>query len=107
MPILTLLVGHDDGTIESYFGVEHEGNLWLVTAWLINRASQTATPERMIRIDRGNFQKADPGVYDYINIVLPKSVIEGLSEESPGFEVRSLPAAPIVDARQLRPLPGP
>lgn len=44
-PVLTLLVGLDDGTVESYFGIKHEGKLWLVTAWLVDRATGDATPE--------------------------------------------------------------
>lgn len=109
MPIQTCVVGHDDGTIQSYFCIEHEGKLWLVTAWLINRAEQVATPERMIRVDSltPRPMKCDPGSkFDYANILLPKAVIEGLSQDIPGFEVQSLPDSPRVDIRELKPLPS-
>ncbi len=102
--VLTLLVGRDDGVVRPYYGIEHEGKLWLVTAWIVNRSEQVATPERMIRVD--TFQKADPGSpFDYANVLLPKDVIEGVSQDTPGFEVRSLPDSPVVDARDLKPLP--
>ena len=103
--ILTLLVGCDDGVVRPYFGIEHEGKLWLVTAWIVNRIEQVATPERMIRVD--TFQKAEPdSAFDYANILLPKDVIEGVSQDTPGFEVRSLPDSPVVDARHLKTLPS-
>ena len=108
MKILSLIVGHDDGVVCPYFGIEHEGKLWLVTAWLINRDKQVATPERMIRVDALSPRpsKCEPGArFDYVNILLPKAVIEGVSQDIPGFEVRSLPDSPVVDARDLKPLP--
>ena len=102
--ILTLLVARDDGVVRPYYGIEHEGKLWLVTAWLVDRNRGVATPERMIRVD--TFQKADPdSAFDYVNMLLPKDVIEGVSQETPGFEVRSLPDSPRVDPRHLKPLP--
>lgn len=109
--ILHLIVGRDDGAVLPYYGIEHEGKLWLVTAWLINRATQKATPERMIRVDsRDKDQhpvKCDPGDdFDYANILLPKAVIEGVSQDAQGFEVRSLPDSPVVDARDLKTLPS-
>ena len=103
--VFNLLVGRDDGVARPYFGVEHEGKLWLVTAWLVDRNKQVATPERMIRVD--TFQKADPdSAFDYVNMLLPRDVIEGVSQDTPGFEVRSLPDSPIVNARDLKPLPA-
>ncbi len=103
--ILVLLVGRDDGDVLPYYGIEYEGKLWLVTAWLVDRYKQVATPERMIRVDE--FQKADPGgPFDYVNVLLPKSAIEGRSQDTPGFEVRSLPEKPVVDVRALKPLPN-
>ena len=57
----------------------------------------------MIRVDE--FQKAAEGPFDYVNILLPKAVIEGRTEDTPGFEVRSLPESPSVDPRDLKPLP--
>ncbi len=102
--VLTLLVGRDDSVVRPYYGIEHEGKLWLVTAWLVDRNRGVATPERMIRVD--TFQKADQdSAFDFVNMLLPKDVIEGVSQESPGFEVRSLPDSPVVDARHLKPLP--
>ncbi len=102
--ILTLLVGRDDGVVRPYYGIEHEGKLWLVTAWIVNRSEQVATPERMIRVD--TFQTADPdSAFDFVNILLPKDVIDGRSEAPPGFEVRSLPDSPTVDPRDLKTLP--
>jgi hypothetical protein len=98
--ILTLLVGRDDGVVSPYYGIEHEGKLWLVTAWLVDRGRQVAKPERMIRVDALKAMRGDPGSkFDYTNILLPKAVIEGLSQETPGYEVRSLPDSPVVDAR--------
>ena len=103
MRVLNLLVGRDDGAVVSHYGIEHEGKLWLVTAWLIDRATGLATPERMIRVDR--FHKADEGPFDYINIQLPTAVIEGISQDAPGFEVRCLPSSPVVHRNALKPLP--
>ena len=108
MTILNLLVGRDDGAVVPYYGIEHEGKLWLVTAWLIDKATGVATPERMIRVDSlsPRPQKCDPGSeFDYANILLPKTVIEGVSQDTPGFEVRSLPSTPVVHRRDLKPLP--
>ena len=103
--ILTLLVARNDGGVRPYYGVEYEGKLWLVTAWIVDRSRQVATPERMIRVN--TFQKADPdSAFDYVNMVLPRDVIEGVSQDTPGFEVRSLPDSPIVNARDLKPLPA-
>ena len=106
--ILNLLVGRDDGVVRPYFGIEYEGKLWLVTAWLVDRSRGVATPERMIRVDalESRLQKCAPGEkFDYANILLPKDVIEGISQDTRGFEVRSLPDSPVVDARDLKPLP--
>ena len=107
--VLSLLVGRDDGVVQSYFGIEHEGKLWLVTAWLIDRGTGEATPERMIRVDSlpQKIQKCEPGGrFDYANIQLPKAVIEGASQETPGFEVRSLPDSPRVHRSDLFELPS-
>jgi len=99
---LTLLVGRDDGVVQSYYGVRHEGKLWLVTAWLVDPRTQEAVPERMIRVD--SYQMAE-GPWDYDNVRLPRAVIEGVDQGPPGFEVRSLPTSPRVHRRDLRPLP--
>jgi hypothetical protein len=104
MKVLTLLVGQDDGVIEAYFGVKHEGKLWLVPSWLIETATGFATPERMIRID--SFQESDGGKFDYLNIQLPKAVIEGVSQDTLGYEVRSLPDSPRVHRSDLYTLPS-
>jgi hypothetical protein len=40
--ILNLLVGHDDGTVGTYYGIHHEGSLWLVTAWVVSRGEQVS-----------------------------------------------------------------
>ncbi len=102
--VLTLLVGRDDSVVRPYYGIEHEGKLWLVTAWLVDRNRGVATPERMIRVD--TFQKPDPdSPFDYVNVLLPKDVIEGVSQDTPGFEVRSLPDSPVVNSHDLKPLP--
>lgn len=109
MKHLALLVGRDDGYVRPYLGIEYEGKVWLVTAWLIDRAKQTATPERMIRVDTldPRPQKCQPGErFDYANILLPKAVIEGVSQDTPGYEVRSLPSLPEVPAHELRALPS-
>lgn len=109
MKILSLVVGRDDGMVLPYYGIEHEGKLWLVTAWLIDRATGEATPERMIRVDAlsQKIQKCEPGdKFDYANIQLPKAVIEGVSQDIPGFEVRSLPDSPVVHRSELKPLPS-
>jgi hypothetical protein len=100
---LALLVGHDDGTVIPYYGVFHEGKLWLVTAWLVDPRTQVGTPERMIRVD--SYQKSE-GRFDYDNVLLPKAVIEGTSQDASGFEVRSLPSSPRVRRRDLKPLPS-
>ena len=109
MSVLNLIVGLDDGCINPYYGIEHAGKLWLVTAWLIDRATGEATPERMIRVDAlsPRIQKCDPGErFDYANVLLPKAVIEGVSQDIPGYEVRSLPDSPSVDNSELKPLPS-
>jgi hypothetical protein len=100
---LALLVGHDDGTVQSYYGVFHEDKLWLVTAWLVDPSTGAGEPERMIRVD--SYQKSD-GRFDFDNVLLPRAVIEGISQDTPGFEVRSLPGSPKVRRRVLKPLPS-
>lgn len=106
MEILNLLVGRDDGVVCPYYGIEYEGKLWLVTAWLKNLATGVATPERMIRVDSHWVQKCDPGErFHYANILLPIAVIDGLDQDIPGYEVRSLPDSPRVDSSELKPLP--
>lgn len=109
MAILNLLVGRDDGVVCPYYGIEHEGKLWLVTAWLIDRATGVAKPERMIRVDALERppQKCDHGgKFDYVIQLLPKAVIEGVYQETPGFEVRSLPDLPTVHRSDLKTLPS-
>ena len=103
--VLTLLVGYDDGTVASHFGVWFEGALWLVTAWIANTTSGVATPERMIRVEE--FQEATPDSgFDYENILLPRWVIEGKTEIAEGYEVRSLPETPVVHRDDLYTLPS-
>ena len=104
MEILNLLVGHDDGSVQAYFGIEYENKLWLVPSWLKDLAAGTATPIRMIRVDE--FEKAEEGRFDYSNILLPRAVIEGVSQDVQGFEVRNLPDSPVVDSRHLKMLPS-
>jgi hypothetical protein len=107
--ILVLLVGRDDGVVEPYYGVDYEGKLWLVTAWLIELASELATPERMIRVDSlaPRPTKCDPGdKFDYANILLPKALIEDPSPDTTGFEVRNLPNSPTVHRSALKTLPS-
>ena len=58
-----MMVGFDDGTVEPFYAVIHESKLWLVTEWLIDRATGVATPERMIRVD--SFQEILDGPCDY------------------------------------------
>ena len=107
MKILTLVVGRDDGVVLPYYGIEHEGHLWLVTSWLIYTPTGVATPERMIRIDPTNSNKSHPGEkFHYTNILLPTAVIEGLSQDIQGFEVRSLPNSPSVHRSDLKMLPS-
>lgn len=108
MKILNFIVGRDDGVVRPYYGIEYEGKLWLVTAWIVNLGTQAATPERMIRVDalEPRPMKCEPGhTFDYVNILLQKAVIEGGSQDTPGFEVRSLPSEPVVDRRDIKPLP--
>ena len=100
---LVLLVGHGDGTIRSYYGVFHEGKLWLVTAWLVDPRTQEGVPERIIRVN--SYQKGE-GRFDYDNVLLPRAVIEGASPDAPGFEVQSLPNSPKVRRSDLKPLPS-
>ena len=102
--VFNLLVARDDGVVQPYYGVEHEGKLWLVTAWLVDHNRGVATPERMIRVD--TFLKAAPdSAFDYVNILLPKDVIDGVSQDTQRFEVRSLPDSPVVNPHDLKPLP--
>lgn len=106
--VLTLFVGLDDGRARAYFGVAHEGKTWLVTRWLIDRARQEAVPERMIRVDSLSPRplEHEPGdLFDFSNILLPIRVIEGLTQEAPGYEVRSLPSSPRVHLSDLYMLP--
>lgn len=104
-----LLVGYDDGTVSPNLGIEYENGLWLVTAWLVNPASGEATPERMIRLDTLQTPptKLDPPDlgFDYANVLLPRAVVEGRTQETPGYEVRSLPEKPVAHRRDLRTLP--
>lgn len=108
MRIMSCLVGHDDGTNLPYSCIEYEGKLWLVTAWLTDFATRLAVPERMIRLDllSPRPKKCAPGSqFDFEKIQLPRDVIDGLADVVPGFEVRDLPGAPVVDSRELKPLP--
>ena len=108
MRIMSCLVAHDDGTSLPYACIEYEGKLWLVTGWLTDYAIRLAVPERMIRLDllRPKPKRCSPGSrFDYEDIQLPKAVVEGHSDEAPGFEVRHHPGAPVVDSRELKPLP--
>lgn len=102
MKVYSLLAGHDDGTIRTYFGVKHEGALWLVKDWLIDPATNKAKPERMIRVD--SYQASPPGgKVDFVNILLPIAVVDG--QNMPGYEVRNLPESPVVDRSDLFVLP--
>lgn len=101
--ILILRVGHDDGTTLSYYGIEHEGYLWLVTEWLINRLTGKAKPIRMIRVDE--FQASDSDQFDYVNILLPKAVIHGVGPNKSQYTARNLPDSPVVDFCDLKILP--
>lgn len=102
-----MAVGRDDGVVRSYYGIEHEGKLWLVTAWLIETATGLATPERMIRVDTQPVQKIDdPGDrFHYANIQLPKTLIHDPYPDTTGYEVRNLPSSPVVHRRDLKTLP--
>jgi len=62
-----------------------------------------ATPERMIRVD--SFQESADPKFDYENILLPKAVIEGVSQDVLGYEVLSLPDEPVVSRDELYQLP--
>lgn len=104
MRVMSCIVGLDDGHVLPYYCIQHEGALWLVTAWLIENDTQVAVPERMIRLD--SYQKAEPGSrFQYINVLLPRAVIEGLSQDTPGFEVRSLPNSPRIGRHLIKMLP--
>jgi hypothetical protein len=105
--ILKMVVRTDDGCVETQFGVEHEGKVWVVTSWLVNLESGRATPERMIRVDTQAIEKCAPGgPFDYTNILLPRDLIEGGSPDSTGYEVRDFPDAPLVDRSELKALPS-
>jgi len=55
---------------------------------IVNRSTQEATPERMIRVDALNPRplKCDPNEkFDYENVLLPKAVIEGISQDTHGL----------------------
>ncbi|MCM2252942.1 MAG: hypothetical protein NDJ19_11335 [Ramlibacter sp.] len=105
--ILTLVVKTDDGCVETHFGIEHEGKLWLVTSWLTQMATGQATPERMIRVDTQPLEKCAPGgPFHYTNILLPREVIEGTAGNSSGYEVRDFPDAPVVGPDDLKILPS-
>ena len=104
---VVLVVGYDDGEVRPHLGIEFEGGVWLVTAWLVDPPTGEATPERMIRVDTlSGIAKAPPGGrFDYANVLLPRAVIEGRTQQTPGFEVRSLPERPRVHRRDLKTLP--
>lgn len=102
--VLVLMVVRDDAVVCPHFGVFHDSKLWLVTAWLIDPNTQVATPERMIRVDE--YRESDHPHFDYEDVRLPKALIEGLTQDAPGYEVRSLPGAPRVHRRHLKMLPS-
>lgn len=109
MKVLTLIVGYDDGTIQSHYGIKHEDKLWLVTAWLKNLYTGVATPERMIRVDTPdqNVLECEAGsLFDYANILLPRAVIEDAYQEVQGYEVRNLPDSPKIPSADLKMLPN-
>lgn len=107
MDILALVVGRDDGVVQSYYGIEHEGKLWLVTAWLIETATGLATPERMIFVGNQPVQKIDElgARFHYANILLPKALIHDPCPDTTGYEVRILPSSPVVHRSALKTLP--
>lgn len=60
----------------------------------------------MIRVDALRAIRGDPGAkFDFSNILLPRAVIEGRTQDAQGYEVRSLPDSPRVHRRDLKPLP--
>ena len=106
--ILSCLAGFDDGTVQAYYCIEYDNKVWLVTAWWINRETDIASPERMIRVDslELRIQKLPPGSpFQYANILLPKVLIDDVDPRIPRFEVRNLPTRPTVHRRDLKPLP--
>lgn len=105
---VTLLCGFDDGTIGAHVGIEYEGALWLVTMWLIDTATGSAVPERMIRVGQLPLPaRAAAGgeLFDYANVLLPKSVVLGRTGDTQGYEVRSLPERPRAHRSHLKTLP--
>lgn len=105
--VLNLLVGRDDGVVQGYYGVHHEGALWLVTAWIGLKGATEATPERMVRVDASQAMAGEVGSpWDYENILLPTSLIEAPFQDLQGYEVRDFPSSPVVNPRDLKPLPS-
>lgn len=88
----TMLGSDDDGQILICDTIEHEGGLWLVPEWRINKTQRWRTPIRIILIDqlrhqrmRGSLshRKADFLLTD----TMPKSVLDGPSHSSGGVEL--------------------
>lgn len=50
--VFNVAVALDDGT-----GACHEGDLWLVTGWIVSQEPPIASPERMIRVGWDGIQK--------------------------------------------------
>ena len=105
--ILVLMVPHDDATIRPHYGIEHEGVLWLVTAWLVDRRRGVAMPELMIRLSRASVTAGGPGSkWDYtVSTPLPKDVLEGHVPGGIAYETRSPPNVPLANAADVKPLP--
>lgn len=106
-PVLGLLVTCDNGKVLPYWGIVHEGKLWLVSKWSGDNETGDALPERLLQIHWAEAEPCNPNIgCDYVvNVSLPKAALDGPTLLLTGREVRIRPGAPRVDFRRIGPLP--
>lgn len=106
--LLCCLVGFDDGAVEPRYCIEYEAKVWCVTAWWIERTTDIARPERMLRVDgpEATLHLCEPGgPWKYAGVLLPRAAVDDVDPHIPGVEVRNLPARPTIHRRDLKTLP--
>lgn len=69
--ILKCVVGLNEGCVLKLDGINHEGKLWLVVAWLVDENESLAMPARIVRFDDHPYQAHTPGIGLHQNIQLP------------------------------------
>ena len=100
MKILKCFVGLAEGMVITCDGIEHEGKLWIVSAWLEHPSEPIAIPERLIRFDNYPHQSDDGVFYQNILLPIPESALYG--DVPPGIEYLDRPQNIQVDIHLIR-----